>query len=176
MLIHKLLQLLAVMLFSLTLVACGGGSSSPAPAPVQEAPEEEAPPPTKTRRERAQRTAAPAPSPPAPPVQREASPSRQPDPAPSTPSVIAPVVEAAPDPPPVESTGLINISSWPKSRVFVNDVYIQDSPLSRHQLPPGEHVIRLQAEDGRLHQFTVDVFEDSQISKIWHFDSSSWLE
>ena len=44
MLIHKLLQLLAVMLFSLTLVACGGGSSSPAPAPVQEAPEEEAPP------------------------------------------------------------------------------------------------------------------------------------
>ena len=87
-----------------------------------------------------------------------------------------PPAEVVPEVAPVVATGEINISSWPKSRVFVNDVYIQDSPLSRHQLSPGEHVVRLQAEDGRLHQFTVEVFEDSQISKIWHFDSSSWLE
>ena len=41
MLINKLLQILLVAVFSLTLVACGGGSSSP--APVQEAPAEDPP-------------------------------------------------------------------------------------------------------------------------------------
>ena len=41
MLVNKLLQILLVTLFSLTLVACGGGSSSP--APVQEAPAEDPP-------------------------------------------------------------------------------------------------------------------------------------
>ncbi|MEC7240417.1 MAG: hypothetical protein VXW32_04210 [Myxococcota bacterium] len=112
------------------------------------------------------------PEPPAAPVVRP----RGSDPVAPVVAVPEPVVESAPEPPVAEASGQINISSWPKSRVFVNDVYIQDSPLSRHQLPPGEHVIRLQAEDGRLHQFSVDVFEDSQISKIWHFDSSSWLE
>ena len=43
MFFNRLLQLLAVLFFSLTLVACGGGSSSPAPAPVQEEPAEEEP-------------------------------------------------------------------------------------------------------------------------------------
>ena len=41
MLVNKLLQILLVTLFSLTLVACGGGSSSPAPQP--EVPAEDPP-------------------------------------------------------------------------------------------------------------------------------------
>ena len=141
-------------------------------------------PPSATGTGGAPEEAVEAPSRPAPRVAPppEVEPAREVTrpPPPRTEPVAAPVTQPplpqVVEPPPVEATGQVNISSWPKSRVFVNDEYIQDSPLSRHSLPPGEHTIRLKAEDGRQHQFTVDVYEGSQLSKIWHFDSSSWLE
>jgi serine/threonine-protein kinase len=95
-----------------------------------------------------------------------------------------PVVETtAPDPirtqverEPVADVGLINISSWPKSRVYVDGVYLQDSPLSRHSLPTGSHEVRLITEGGRQHQFSIEVSKTRLVSRIWHFDSNTWLE
>lgn len=96
------------------------------------------------------------------------------------PIVVAPAPVKVVRPPPVEAvpaaeTGLVSISSWPKSKVYVDGVYLQDSPLARHALPTGAHTIRLVSEDGRSHQFQVEATKGRPVEQIWHFDEKTWL-
>jgi hypothetical protein len=87
----------------------------------------------------------------------------------------APVVKKAP-PQALAESGLVSISSWPKSKVYVDGVYLQDSPLNRHALPVGKHSIRLLTEDGRVHQFEVESDQGRPVKRIWHFDEKAWIE
>jgi hypothetical protein len=86
------------------------------------------------------------------------------------------IVPQKPLQPVVAETGLVSISSWPKARVYVDGVYLQDSPLNRHALPVGAHTVRLVTDDGRTHQFAVEAVQDRTVRKIWHFDENAWIE
>jgi serine/threonine-protein kinase len=103
-----------------------------------------------------------------------APPKPRPVPAPVV-KAPAPVAEKAP-PQAVTESGLVSISSWPKSKVYVDGVYLQDSPLNRHALPIGAHRIRLVTDDGRVHQFEVESAQGRPVQRIWHFDEKEWIE
>jgi hypothetical protein len=76
-----------------------------------------------------------------------------------------------------DSLGRVSITSWPHSHIYIDGTYIQDAPLWQYELPVGAHTIRLQSiEDGRQKLFTIEVNEENEARKIWHFESGSWLE
>jgi len=127
-----------------------------------------APPPAKAEKSRPKVTSRP-------PVKAVSKP--EPKPVVAAPSR-SPVILAPPPPVEVEpevETGLVSISSWPKSKVYVDGVYLQDSPLWRHVLPTGAHTIRLVTEDGRSHQFQVEATKGRPFEQIWHFDEQTWI-
>jgi eukaryotic-like serine/threonine-protein kinase len=107
----------------------------------------------------------------APPSDASRAPARPSvgDPAPpvtaareSAPPAAAPPRETAPPaaPPPRAETpavGYLTIDARPFGRVFVDGVEIQDTPLVRHAVAPGAHIVEIRREGYRTVVDTVDV-------------------
>ncbi len=113
------------------------------------------------------------------PVQVEppAQPAQPAQPAPPSPP-LAPV-QAAPAPPVTAQTpsgvGLLTVSSLPRSKVFLDGVFVRFTPLYRSELPAGTHTVELRTEQGDVHRFTVDVQEGQVVSRVWSFDQGAWV-
>jgi len=74
------------------------------------------------------------------------------------------------------ASGLLTVSSLPRSKVVVDGQFVRYTPLFQHGLPAGEHTVLLELDDGRRHRFMVDVPEDGEVRRIWHFDQATWVE
>ncbi|MCP4807332.1 MAG: protein kinase [Proteobacteria bacterium] len=74
------------------------------------------------------------------------------------------------------STGVLTVSSLPRSKVIVDGSFVRYTPLYEHELPAGAHVVRLETDDGRYTQFRVDVSGGSEVRRIWHFEKGEWVE
>jgi len=138
-------------------------AAAPAPEPVRTAPEP-APPPE------------PAP---APVLEPEPSPEPAPEPTQQAPDP-SPAAKTAPpvtaEPAPAGALGLVTISSLPRSKVVLDGTFVKHTPLFRHELPVGRHVVELTTDDGRTTRFVVDVVQDGEVRRVWHFDQGTWIE
>ena len=110
------------------------------------------------------------------PVRPRATPVTEPDPEP-----VVVEVEEAPEPRPTRSapaasTGLLTISSLPRSKVVVDGSFVRYTPLYEHEVAAGAHTIRLETDDGRYTRFRVDVTAGGEVRRIWHFEKGEWVE
>ncbi len=100
-----------------------------------------------------------------------------PAPAPVEPAPVQPL-NAGPPPPVAAQTapgvGLITVSSLPRSKVFVDGVFVRFTPLFRAELPAGTHTLELRTEAGEVHSFTVDVVSGKVLTRVWSFDQGAW--
>ena len=71
--------------------------------------------------------------------------------------------------------GLLTVSSLPRSKVFLDGVFVRFTPLYRSELPAGTHTVELRTEQGDVHRFTVDVQEGQVVSRVWSFDQGAWV-
>ncbi len=177
--------------------AAGAAAEAPAPEPVRPAPVRPAPEATpQPKSEPAPKAVepvrvAPPPAPepepnPAPdpepvePPQSEAAPTPTPEPAPAEAAAPAEVVAADPEPAPAPANdgalGLVTISSLPRSKVVIDGAFVKHTPLFRHELTVGRHVVELTTDDGRSTRFVVDVVEGDEVRRVWHFDQGTWIE
>ncbi len=76
----------------------------------------------------------------------------------------------------VQRTGLVTISSMPRSRVFIDGKDLGWVPLFQRKLKAGIHEVRLETEDGASKSFTLEVEPGSNVTRIWHFASDGWAE
>ena len=53
--------------------------------------------------------------------------------------------------------------------------FIRESPLFRHELPAGDHVVVLIAPDGESHSFKVNVPADGQVRRVWSFEVKAFV-
>ena len=144
----------------------------PVPAPVATPEPEPEPVPEPA----AEPAVEPEPVPAAEPaVEPEPEPAAEPELAAEPEPEVAPE-EAEPAPPTDGALGLLTVSSLPRSRVFVDGTFIKHTPLFRHELSVGRHVVVLKADDGRETRFVVDVVESTEVRRVWHFDEGQWIE
>lgn len=142
-----------------------------AEAPVEAAAPSDVAPPTAPAP--AAPEAAPAPvAPVAPRPARQSQPVPEPAaPAPTAASALpassAPVQVAA-------GQGLLSVGSIPKAQVVVDGRFLRYSPVTRHELSAGSHMVTLIAEDGRRTAFKVDVPDGAEVRKVWNFDQGAW--
>jgi len=88
-----------------------------------------------------------------------------------------PVVSAPePDPPELGGMGTLTISSLPRSKVIVDGQFVRYTPLFQHEIESGPHSITLETDDGRRTRFKVDVHANSEVRRIWHFETGQWVE
>ncbi|HJN73164.1 MAG TPA: serine/threonine-protein kinase [Myxococcota bacterium] len=85
-------------------------------------------------------------------------------------------VEAPAAPRSAATTGLLTVSSLPRSKVIVDGQFVRFTPLYEHELPAGPHTVRLETDDGRYTRFRVDVPAGGEIRRIWHFEQGAWVE
>jgi len=143
--------------------------SRPAPLPKKEAPTKPSPVESKKKP-----VVQPKPTPTAPAaVKKKPEPTRPKTTtkSPATAPKVAPVTEK----PAAVITGLLRISSSPRSKLYIDGKYIQDTPLNNYAVPVGSRKIRLVPPDGAPKSFDVFVEEDRLTVKIWNFETQSWF-
>ncbi len=96
--------------------------------------------------------------------------------SPAVAEAVAPTPAGGEGPVAADGLGLVTISSLPKSRVFIDGSFIKHTPLFRHEMPAGRHVVQLKTDDGRETRFIVDVVQDDELRRVWHFDQGAWIE
>jgi len=93
--------------------------------------------------------------------------------------VAQPVVEVAPPTraePEASATGLVTISSLPAVNIYVDGELMGMTPFAQRSLPVGPHRIVLEGEGENRLEFRIEVDEDIEIRKIYHFGRRVWIQ
>ena len=93
-------------------------------------------------------------TPPAPAGPESTQPERRPLQAPPR---TVPTRPAAESPPPAPAVGFLTVDATPFGTVFIDKVEVGDTPVSRHALPPGRHIVEIQRVGYRSTVDTVTV-------------------
>lgn len=102
-------------------------------------------------------------------------PTPEPAPKPRVTPRPAPAPEPEPSAASSSATGELTVSSIPRAKVIVDGRFIRESPLFRHELPAGDHVVVLIAPDGESHSFKVNVPADGQVRRVWSFEVKAFV-
>ena len=112
--------------------------------------------------------------PPAEPPRAPRQPQPAPDPVDRAPQAAAVLPTSSAPVSVAAGQGLLSVGSIPKAQVVVDGRFLRYSPVSRHELAAGSHMVTLIAEDGRRTAFKVDVPEGAEVRKVWNFDQGAW--
>ena len=89
-----------------------------------------------------------------------------------------PVVEASPPPraePQGDVTGIVSISSLPAVDIYVDGVLMGQTPFTERPLSVGTHRIVLQGTGEDYLEFRIEVTEEEEVRKIYHFGERAWI-
>ncbi len=74
-----------------------------------------------------------------------------------------------------DASGLLTVSSIPRSKVILDGQYLRYAPVFQYEVPAGVHTVTLVTDDGRRTHFKVDIVADKEWSRVWHFDNKDWV-
>jgi serine/threonine protein kinase len=88
------------------------------------------------------------------------------------------VVEVASQPnnEPAAAMGLVSVSSLPAVEIYVDGVLMGETPFTGKYLSVGPHRIVLQGEGENYLEFGIDVTEEVEVRKIYHFGMRTWMQ
>lgn len=78
---------------------------------------------------------------------------------------------AAPD---ATGPGYLTVGARQAAEVYIDGRYVRRVPLVRGELEPGDHVITIQALDGRKKTFDVRITAGEELRRVWDFDRGEW--
>ncbi len=90
-----------------------------------------------------------------------------------------PVVEVASpstNEPSAAAMGLVSLSSLPAVEIYVDGVLMGETPFTGRFLPVGPHRIVLQGEGENYLEFMIEVTEEVEVRKIYHFGRRTWMQ